>query len=121
MAKPVDIHSGKAPPRIHHIPEWAAHRGLSQADIARKLHVDKGTVSRWFDGKGLTRDNLRALASVLGADRPGDLFRPPEEDWIVRMFRRRSEEERERLYGRWKEVVERAKGWAQEAVESPLA
>ena len=32
-----------------------------------------------------------------------------------------SEEERERLYGRWKEVVERAKGWAQEAVESPLA
>jgi glycerol kinase len=32
-----------------------------------------------------------------------------------------SEEERERLYARWREVVERAKGWAQEAVESPLA
>jgi glycerol kinase len=31
------------------------------------------------------------------------------------------EEERERLYGRWKEAVERAKDWAQEAVESPLA
>ena len=32
-----------------------------------------------------------------------------------------SEEERERLYGRWKEALERAKNWAQEAVESPLA
>ena len=31
------------------------------------------------------------------------------------------EEERERLYGRWKEAVERSKNWAQEAVESPLA
>src|SRR5919199_971474 len=31
------------------------------------------------------------------------------------------EEERERLYGRWKDALERAKDWAQEAVESPLA
>src|SRR5829696_1903619 len=31
------------------------------------------------------------------------------------------EEERERLYGRWQEAVARAKEWAQEAVESPLA
>ena len=31
------------------------------------------------------------------------------------------EEERERLYGRWREALERAKEWAQEAVESPLA
>jgi glycerol kinase len=31
------------------------------------------------------------------------------------------EEERERLYGRWREALERAKDWAQEAVESPLA
>ncbi len=31
------------------------------------------------------------------------------------------DEERERLYGRWKEAVARAKEWAQEAVESPLA
>ncbi len=32
-----------------------------------------------------------------------------------------AEEERERLYGRWKEALERSKNWAQEAVESPLA
>jgi glycerol kinase len=31
------------------------------------------------------------------------------------------EDERERLYGRWKEAVSRSKEWAQEAVESPLA
>jgi glycerol kinase len=31
------------------------------------------------------------------------------------------DEERERLYGRWKEALDRAKNWAQEAVESPLA
>src|SRR5215212_2710758 len=32
-----------------------------------------------------------------------------------------NEEERERLYGRWKDALNRAKDWAQEAVESPLA
>lgn len=31
------------------------------------------------------------------------------------------EEERERLYGRWREALERSKSWAQEAVDSPLA
>jgi glycerol kinase len=33
---------------------------------------------------------------------------------------RMDEEERERLYGRWKEAVERSKNWAREAVDSPL-
>ncbi|WP_119068604.1 glycerol kinase GlpK [Rubrobacter indicoceani] len=31
-----------------------------------------------------------------------------------------SEEERERLHGRWKEAVKRSKGWAQDVVDSPL-
>ena len=31
-----------------------------------------------------------------------------------------SEEERNRLHGRWKEAVERSKNWAREAVDSPL-
>ena len=31
------------------------------------------------------------------------------------------EEERERLYDRWKDALERSKNWAQEAVDSPLA
>ncbi|QIN79273.1 glycerol kinase GlpK [Rubrobacter marinus] len=31
-----------------------------------------------------------------------------------------SDEERNRLHGRWKEAVERSKSWAREAVESPL-
>ena len=30
------------------------------------------------------------------------------------------EEERERLYGRWQEALERSKGWAKDAVDSPL-
>jgi glycerol kinase len=30
------------------------------------------------------------------------------------------EEERERLFGRWQEAVERSKGWAREVVDSPL-
>jgi glycerol kinase len=33
---------------------------------------------------------------------------------------RMGEEERERLYGRWKEALERSKNWSREAVESPL-
>lgn len=96
MARPVRIHKGKQPFRFHYIPEWARHRHLRQADIARALGVDKSTVSRWFDGALPVEAHLIALAGIFGLDEPRNLFLHPDDDWIARFFRGRSEAERKR-------------------------
>lgn len=96
MVRVVEIHRGKQPVRIHYIAEWAAKRGHSQADIARELGVDKGTVSKWFSGKLPQEANLLPLAAMLGTE-PDRLFRHPDDDWIANFFQGRSEEERNRM------------------------
>lgn len=96
MARPVRIHRGKQPVRFHYIPEWARHRHVSQADIARALRVDKSTVSRWFDGAVPVNAHLIALAGFLAAEEPAALFLHPDDDWITRFFKRRSEADRKR-------------------------
>lgn len=42
--------------------------GLSQAELARRMGVSRGTVSRWFSGDGEpeTVERLRKLADELG-------------------------------------------------------
>lgn len=83
--------------RVHYIVEWAEHRGLIQADIARELGVDKSTVSRWFDGAVPTESYLVGLAELLGADEPAALFRHPDDDWLTRFLRGRSKQERDQI------------------------
>lgn len=96
MTQVARIHSGKTPQRIHYIAEWTAHRNLKQADLVRNLPVDKSTVSRWFGGSLPKEEHLRLLAEFLHTDVPG-LFRHPDDDWIARMLRDRSDEERTRI------------------------
>lgn len=88
------IHPGKTPIRRHFIVEWAKKRGLSQADIANELGVNKGNVSYWFNRGTVPSDQwIEPLAALLGTTRDG-LFRHPDDDWIAEFFRMRSEEER---------------------------
>lgn len=48
--------------------------GLTQAALAKKLGVQKVTVSRWETGaRRLTADTLERIATALGCT-PGDLF-----------------------------------------------
>lgn len=82
--------------KFHYIPEWAEKRDLKQAEVARELDVDKGTVSRWFKGNIPTEKHLLALAGLFSCTVP-DLFRHPDDDWLSRFLRGRSEEERERI------------------------
>jgi len=84
-------------PRLHYIPEWAERRGLSQADIARELDVDKSSVSRWFAGSMPTEKWLVPLAALLQVDEIASLFRHPDDDWLERFFRGRSDDERQRI------------------------
>jgi transcriptional regulator with XRE-family HTH domain len=83
--------------RNHFIPEWAEERTKTQADLVRETGADKGTVSRWFSGNMPRNKHLDALVVCLQvADREA-LFRHPNEDWIVRFLRERSEDEKKRI------------------------
>lgn len=89
------IHPENTANRRHFIVEWADHRNLKRADIARKLSVDKGTVTKWFQGTIPSDQWIYRLAELLGTTRDG-LFRHPDDDWLARFFRERSEEDRKK-------------------------
>lgn len=108
MPRPTKIHKDKQPHRFHYIPEWARHRNVKQADIARGLQVDKSTVSRWFDGTLPAEDHLIALAGFLEADEPAALFRHPDDDWLARFFRGRSAAQRKRAINILRAALEEA-------------
>jgi transcriptional regulator with XRE-family HTH domain len=89
-----DDHS--TPKRRHYIAEWAELRGKKQADIVRELGIEKSVVYRWFaDGVIPTERYLRPLADYLQVDEVVSLFRHPDDDWIARMFRDKTEQQRD--------------------------
>lgn len=81
---------------MHFIAEWAEHRHLRQADVVREIGVDKSQVSRWFAGKLPEQANLDKLAALFDVE-PNMLFRHPDEDWLARFLRSKTQEERERV------------------------
>jgi hypothetical protein len=83
--------------RNHFIPEWAEKRSKSQADLVRETGADKGTVSRWFSGNMPRDKHLDALVECLSLEDREALFRHPDDDWIARFFRGRSEDEKARM------------------------
>lgn len=94
--QPTTIHSGKTPNRRHYIVEWASKRNLRKADIARETGADKGLVTRWFKGTLPGPEYLDKLAALFGTESAESLFRHPDEDWIAKFFRDRSDADRER-------------------------
>lgn len=89
------IHTDKESYRIHYIVEWADKRNLSRADISREIDADKSLVTRWFQGKTPKAEYLEKLAALFGTDVKG-LYRHPDDDWIARFFRDRTEEQKEK-------------------------
>jgi transcriptional regulator with XRE-family HTH domain len=94
--QPTNIHKGKTPIRRHFIEEWAKHYNYRKADISREVGADKSLVGRWFnDGALPGPDYLEKLAALFHTETES-LFRHPDEDWIAKFFRDRSDAERER-------------------------
>lgn len=83
--------------RLHYIVEWAEHRGMKQADVARELGVDKSTASRWWAGSIPAERHLILLAVLLQVDEVAALFRHPGNDWLARFLQGRSRDEQERI------------------------
>lgn len=86
----------KQPNRPHFIPQWAAAKNVTQADIARAIGADKSVVSRWFDGSAPMRPYQVRLAQFFDCTIDA-LFRDPDEVWIGAMLADRSPEERARI------------------------
>lgn len=95
MSNTVHIHSDKEPIRNHFIVEWAEKRGLRQADIVREIGADKGLVSRWFKGVNPKQEYLERLAALFDTDISG-LYRHPDDDWLAKFFRDKTEEQKEK-------------------------
>jgi transcriptional regulator with XRE-family HTH domain len=81
----------------HFIREWAEKRNMIQADLARETGADKSTVSRWFSGNMPHDGHLDALVECLHLEDRESLFRHPDDDWMARFFRERSEDEKARI------------------------
>ena len=96
IEKPATIHPSKQPRRPHHIVDWAEKFGLTQAEIAEALGVDKSMVSRWFSGATPQEENQKKLASLFHTDAEG-IFRHPDDDWLTKFFQDRSRDEIERI------------------------
>ena len=93
MSKPADDSSK----RRHFIAEWAELRGKRQSDIVRDLGIEKSTVYRWFaEGVIPSEKHLLPLAEYLAVEEPVILFRHPDDDWLARMFRDKTDEQREK-------------------------
>jgi transcriptional regulator with XRE-family HTH domain len=96
MSNVTHIHKGKQPRRPHYIEDWAASRGLKQADLARELGADKGLVSRWYNGGTPGVEWQRKLADFFDCE-PESLFRHPDDDWLAQFFANRSRAEIEKI------------------------
>ena len=70
---------------------------MTQADIVRETGADKGTVSRWFSGNTPQDKYLDALVVCLDVEDREALFRHPDDDWMARFLRGRSEDEKKRI------------------------
>lgn len=95
MTEPTQIHAGKTPKRVHYIAEWAEKRGLKQADIAKEIGADKGLVSRWLSGTIPKAGYLKQLRDLFHAEEVSSLFRHPDDDWIAKMFRDKSDQQKD--------------------------
>jgi transcriptional regulator with XRE-family HTH domain len=87
------IHGSKEARRIHFIVEWAEKRQLSQADIVREIGADKSLVSRWFSGTTPGKEWRPRLEALFNTDE-GGLFRHPDDDWLSKFFRDKSDEDK---------------------------
>jgi hypothetical protein len=93
----IDIHRSKQPNRPHFIPEWAERRGYkNQAELAEALDADKSVVSRWYSGTSPSKDWQTKLVDLFQCEEPDGIFRHPDDDWLAKFFRDRSDDEVER-------------------------
>lgn len=72
-------------------------RNVTAAELAKETGIDKSMISRWLnEGTSPSVKSQEILAAFFECEREA-LFRHPDDDWIARFFRNRTEEEIQRM------------------------
>lgn len=88
----------RQPGRPHYIREWAELRGFAQqTDLAEEIGADKSVVSRWYSGATPGIEWQDVLVAALQLEDRESLFRHPDDDWMARFLRGRSDDEKQRI------------------------
>ncbi len=66
-----------------HLKKYRKERGLTQEELAEKLHVSRSAVAKWENGLGLpSEDSLGEIAALFGVDR-GEMLSDRETETII--------------------------------------
>lgn len=68
---------------------------MRQTDIASEIDADKSLISRWFKGTIPSPEWQEKLAALFEIDVAG-LFRHPDDDWLSKFFKDRTDEQKEK-------------------------
>lgn len=97
-----EIFPAKQPARPHYLGRLMELRSLTNADLIKDLGVDKSQLSRWLDddkpstpGRKWARE-LGQYFAVPPDNEFVDIFVDPDVDWMYRLLRGKSAEERNR-------------------------
>lgn len=71
-------------------------RGITAAELGRELGIDKSLISRWLAGSTPSDQHQKALAAYFHCDQES-IFRHPDDDWLAKFFRDRTQDEIERI------------------------
>jgi len=97
MNNVTEIYKGKQPRRPHFVQDWAELRGYKKAvDLAKALDADKSLVSRWYSGSTPNEEYQGKLAALFHCERES-IFRHPDDDWVAKFFRDRTDQEIARI------------------------
>lgn len=95
------IYAGRQPTRPHYLAQLMERYNVNRADIVEELGVDKSQLSRWLDEdrpSTPSREWAKRLGEFFGKGHdPVDIFVDPDVDWLSRLLKDRSPDEKERI------------------------
>jgi transcriptional regulator with XRE-family HTH domain len=79
----------QGPLRRHYITEWRELRGLSKADLAKRINTTKTTITALEQGGAYTQHSLEVIGEALKVDPAWLILAPPSElyDTILKTLR----------------------------------
>jgi transcriptional regulator with XRE-family HTH domain len=95
------IYANRQPRRPHYLLQLMERYNVTRADIVEAIGVDKSQLSRWLDETRPSTPSpewARKLGEFFGKGHdPVDIFTDPDVDWLSRLLRDRSPDEKERI------------------------
>jgi transcriptional regulator with XRE-family HTH domain len=79
----------QSPLRRHYITEWRELRGLSKADLAKRINTTRPTITALERGGAYTQHSLEVIGEALEVDPAWLILAPPSElyDTILKSLR----------------------------------